>query len=91
VHFEAKAREVFEDEIHAFGEAVLCIKGKSAVVHVKALKYFICAEEPGAEHFRSVAAEQAIPNLIISSSCDSDNFDVFMFFIPVQESQQMQS
>ncbi len=48
VHFQAKAREVLEDKIHAFGEDVSFIEGKSDIVHVKALKYFICAEERGA-------------------------------------------
>jgi hypothetical protein len=79
VHFQAKACEVLEDKIHALGEAVLCIEGESTVVYVKALKYFICAEECGAEHFRSVAAELAMLNQIITSSHNSDNFNVFMF------------
>jgi hypothetical protein len=79
VNFQARAREVLEGKIHAFGEAVLFIEGKSAVVHVKALKYFICAEERVAEYFWSVAAELAMLNLIISSSHDRDNFDVFTF------------
>jgi hypothetical protein len=82
VYFKAKACKVFEDKIHAFGEAVLCIEGKSAVIHVEALKYFIRAEERGVEHFRSMVTELAISNLVISSSHDSDNFDVFT--IPFQ-------
>jgi hypothetical protein len=79
VHFKAKACKVFEDKIHAFGEAVSCIKGKSAIVHIEALKYFIRDEEHGVEHVWSVATELAISNLVISSSHDSDNFDVFTF------------
>ncbi len=79
MHFQAKAREVLEDKIHALGEAVLCIEGKSAIIYVKALKYFICAEERGVEHLRSVAAELAMLNQIITSSHNSDNFNVFTF------------
>ncbi len=45
VHFKAKACKVFEDKIHAFGEAVLCIQEKGAIVHIEALKYFIRTEE----------------------------------------------
>jgi hypothetical protein len=79
VHFKDKACKVFEHKIHAFGEAVSCIKGKGAIIHVEALKYFIRAEERGVEHFWSVATELAITNSVISSSHDSDNFDVFTF------------